>query len=302
MKIISYEKIYFDKLKTSYEEVFKRGFIEKEIYESRFCFNKKFSSYLLIDNNSKVIGHIGFKIHKFLNFGAKNIAFRFSTFLNNSFRGIGLYKEFMDYVKSDLKKSFEVDFIYAWPNKINLLSCLKDKDYINLNPIITWQHYLGFDDFNYKKVKDLNYEDFVNTSLDYLIKPKLNYLTYDTVKDLKIIFKDRVNKKYKIVFFNREKFAILGFSNIEDKIYISIVFNNNLEISNLLNILNYYHSNQNVIVQSWCFYKDYSLLRELIKSNFKNDGPIFYNGVYELGVNKFPINKYFPSMYNHDAF
>ena len=53
-------------------------------------------------------------------------SFRFSTFIIPSFRG-GYDLEFMNYVKNDLKNKFNVMYIYAWPNKINLLSCLKMK-------------------------------------------------------------------------------------------------------------------------------------------------------------------------------
>ena len=40
----------------------------------------------------------------------------------------------MDIVKKLLINKFDVKFIFAWPNINNLISCLKDIDYLNQNP------------------------------------------------------------------------------------------------------------------------------------------------------------------------
>ena len=55
-------------------------------------------------------------------------------------------------------------FIFAWPNINNLIKSLKDIDYLNQNPIITWQHDLGNKEYYYNKqenylVEDLNESD-----------------------------------------------------------------------------------------------------------------------------------------------
>ena len=61
----------------------------------------------------------------------------------------------MNFATGDLKNNFYVKFIFAWPNKINLISCLKDSKYINLNPVITWQ--LNLNDFTNKDKIEKNF-------------------------------------------------------------------------------------------------------------------------------------------------
>ena len=119
----------------------------KDEYEKRFKFGNYFSSFLIFDRKyKKIIGHVGFKINN-LNPRIKGrIGFRHSTFIAEEYRGIGVYQYFMNYATEDLKNNFYVKFIFAWPNKINLISCLKDSKYINLNPVITWQ--LNLNDFS----------------------------------------------------------------------------------------------------------------------------------------------------------
>ena len=301
-KIISYKSSYFNKLKISYENSFNKLFISQALYEQRFSYHKTYSSYLLISNKDKVVGHIGFRIHNSNIGNLCKIAFRFSTFIIPSFRGGGMYLEFMNYVKNDLKNKFNVMYIYAWPNKINLLSCLKDENYINLNPIITWQHKLGNEKTSYEEEKIFKYKTIDFTNFDHIINKKEFGLTVDNLHDYKYLFVNRDNKEYKVISVEKNKYAILGISNIENKELISIIVNNELEIKFILNVLNMFHKYKKSLVQCWCFYKDRNLLRQLIKSNFKEDGPIFYNGVYELTHNRFPVNDYFPHMYNHDAF
>lgn len=299
--IIKYEDIYFDQLKKAYELSFNKKFFSKDIYKLRFKYNNIYSSYLLIDSNKKIVGHLGFRIHLLNNNSKNKIAFRFSTFIIPSYRGSGFYLKMMEFVKIDLKEKFEVDFIYAWPNKINLLSCLKDKDYINLNPILTWQHVLE-DKFVKENSQNIKYDFLHETDLNLEFKTNDNQLTFDSKDKLISILKDRFNKTYKIIYLNSKKFAIVGITYIDNKEYLSIVINNNLEVSAILNKLSQIHKNKNTIIQCWCFHEDYNLLRQLIKNNFNANGPIFYNGIYSLNNKKFPLNRYFPNMYNHDAF
>lgn len=301
-KIINYTSDYFTKLKLSYEQSFNKIFITKELYERRFYYKDKYSSYLLISKDYEVMGHIGFRIHNFNNNLNSKIAFRFSTFLINSLRGSGIYLELMDHVKNDLKVKFNIDFIFAWPNRVNLISCLKDSDYINLNPIITWQHQLGNKEYNYTKEDNFIYKNLDLTNLDNEVNPKKFVLTKESKNNFKTLFKDRDNKKYKIIKVSKNKYAILGISIIKNRQFISIVLNNDLNINFIINVLNMYYKNSSTFVQCWCFHNDKDLLRQLLKSNFQDNGPVFYNGFYKLKEVKFTLNDYYPSMYNHDAF
>ena len=88
---------------------------------------------------------------------------------------------------------------------------------------------------------------------------------------------------------------------------MSIVLFRGLSIDEIISILNQIyngqnHNNKNNIVQIWCNPNDRFLLVSLLKARFLPNGPVFYNGVYELTNIKFPSNQYCPCMYNHDAF
>ena len=301
-KPIYYKSEYFNNLRDSYEESFNKKFISQEVYERRFIYGLRFSSYILISKDSEVVGHIGLRIHNLNSKENYKIAFRFSTFLIPALRGSGIYQRFMDYVKNDLKVNFGIDFIYAWPNRINLNSCLKDVDYINLNPIITWEHKLGNDEYKYSREEFFEYKKLDFIQFESTISENQFSLTKELENNFHLLFKDRTDKKYKIISSNNSNFAILGISFINNKQLISIVFNKGLKIEYIINVLNMQYGNFQSIVQSWCFYRNKKLLRELLKCNFSDNGPVFYNGVYELGDIKFPLNDYFPSMYNHDAF
>ena len=126
-----YESIDYDNLKDAYKEAFNREFLEKDQYERRFKSGKYFSSLILEKKTQKIVGHTGFKISN-LNPKIKGkIGFRYSTFIAKDFRGNGIYSYLMNYASKELKINFNVKFIFAWPNKINLISCLKDSKYIN---------------------------------------------------------------------------------------------------------------------------------------------------------------------------
>ena len=55
-RFISYNSSLYEKLKISYEQAFKKPFLNQNVYESRFSFNGKNTSILLISKtNSKVL-------------------------------------------------------------------------------------------------------------------------------------------------------------------------------------------------------------------------------------------------------
>ena len=95
-KIINYKSSFFESLKSSYENSFNKKFISRFVYENRFGYKDKYSSYLLISAvDESVIGHIGFRIHNLNSKLKYKIAFRFSTFIVPRLRGSGIYLEFM---------------------------------------------------------------------------------------------------------------------------------------------------------------------------------------------------------------
>lgn len=307
-EVKQYEEIFYKDLNLSYKESFEIDFLTKNEYRKRFKLNNEYSSFLLINREKQfIVGHIGFKLNN-LNFDIKGkIAFRFSTFIAPNYRGTGLYKYFMDIVKTLLIKKFDVKFIFAWPNINNLISCLKDIDYLNQNPIITWQHYLGNKECSYNKQERYLIEDINKSNFKIKFQPNKYDLTFENIEDLKSTLFNRKNKKYKLIL-NGDYFFIIGESKINNNIYLSVVIFRGMTINSIISILNQIYNGENhnnktnCIVQIWCNPKDRFLLGSLLKARFLPNGPIFYNGVYELTRTKFPSNKYFPCMYNHDAF
>ena len=301
-----YESFDYDNLKHAYKEAFNREFLEKDHYERRFKAGKYFSSFLILERKTqKIVGHTGFKISN-LNPKIKGkIAFRYSTFIAKDFRGNGIYSYLMNYACKELKINFNVKFIFAWPNKINLISCLKDSKYINLDPIITWQ--LNLDDFiqkvNWKnELPNINYTfiSLKDSKFDFDISHRENYLTYESSNDLKSILFERDNKKYFYIAYEN-MYSIIGYSILNKTKYLSIILNRGFEINLLLSIIKLYFKGNNFIVQLWCDKSDRYLLRSILKENFIPNGPIFFNGVYELTGDEFP-KELLIAMYNHDAF
>jgi len=300
--IKEYDDDYYQRLEIAYEESFKRKFLSKEEYSNRFKYEKKYSSFLLINKNNKnVIGHVGFKLNNLNKEIDGKIAFRFSTFIAPEYRGTGIYKFFMDKVKKKLVKYFGVKFIFAWPNFNNLLSCLKDPTYLNQAPIITWQHKLRYCNYKYEIENGYFFENFCDNKTKFTTNENNTNLTCDSYQDIRLILFDRQNKKYKLIH-KGNSFSIIGESYLDEIIYLSIVFLQDISINKIISILNSIYKSGNVIVQIWCNPKDRFLQRSIIKSNFLPTGPIFNNGIYELTEKRFPFNNYFPNMYNHDAF
>ncbi len=301
-EVKQYEENFYDDLKLSYKESFKKDLLTKNEYIKRFKLNNEYSSFLLINRDNKnIVGHIGFKISNLNSDIQGKIAFRYSTFIAPNYRGTGLYKYFMDIVKKLLIKKFDAKFIFAWPNINNLKSCLKDIDYLNQNPIITWQYNLANEEYSYNK--EISYSVKNINEIEFNIKLELNRysLTLENFEDLKLILFNRKNKTYKVIFKGDNLF-IIGESKINNNTYLSLVFSKGMSIDSIIYILNHLYKGNNHIVQIWCNPTDRLLLSSLLKAGFLPNGPVFYNGVYELTKTKFPVNKYFPSMYNHDAF
>ncbi len=290
-----YNSSYYDKLCFSYKIAFKRDFLDKKVYESRFKFKNRYTSLVLLNKNeSEVLAHVGFRVHKANPKICKFIAFRFSTFVNKSLRGQGVYQEMMRYADDFLKNVFKVDLIYAWPNKINLISCLKDKKYQNLPLINTWQ----------KEIFCVN--DF-NENNDYIKLKKIskidNQLTNDDLEITNNLFTNRENKKYYHLLDPKGNNLILGKSKFNECIYFSLLHYNFESLSWILNIIERLGSKSyKNYVQLWCNYNEYENLRMILKNGFEPNGPCFNRGVYILNEKNVSNIYAFPSMYHHDAF
>ena len=290
-----YNSSFYEKLSESYVLAFKKNFLKKNIYESRFKFKNKYSSIVLLNKNEdKILGHIGFRIHLANPSICNFIAFRFSTFIDSSLKGKGIYQEMMKYASDFLKNEFKVDLIYSWPNKINLISCLKDPKYINLSPINTWQKEIFCIDVP-KKTEPIQLSDL------NIIK---NNLTKDNLENFKKFFLERENKKY--FFFKYPltgEILILGKSEINNNNFFSVISSDYYSIQWILDIVKSLgEKSKKNYVQLWCNYNDNENLRFVLKNGFEPNGPVFNRGIYILNqTNNFNIDL-FPSMYHHDAF
>tara|TARA_Y100001933_G_scaffold191440_1_gene190763 strand:+ start:1161 stop:2063 length:903 start_codon:yes stop_codon:yes gene_type:complete len=290
-----YNPSYYDKLCCSYKTIFKRNFLDKKVYESRFKYNNRYTSIVLLDkNDSEILGHLGFRVHKANPNICRFIAFRFSTFVNKSLRGKGAYQEMMKFAEDFLKKEFKVDLIYSWPNKINLISCLKDPEYQNLPIINTWQKEI----FCAGEYNDYNiYNKFEN------IDKVKNQLTNDDLEITKNLFTNRENKNYYKLLDPKGNLLILGESKLNQDIYFSLLHYNFDSLSWILNLIKKLGSKScKNFVQLWCDYNEYANLRTILKSGFEPNGPTFNRGVYILDRKNVSNIYAFPSMYHHDAF
>ena len=74
-----------------YKNVFGRA-ITKDQYLKTFLDNKTFHSQIAINDKNDIIGHIGISQHPMKGLKEKKIGFRFSTFINEEYRGTGVYQ------------------------------------------------------------------------------------------------------------------------------------------------------------------------------------------------------------------
>tara|TARA_A100001388_G_scaffold277673_1_gene270475 strand:- start:4324 stop:5244 length:921 start_codon:yes stop_codon:yes gene_type:complete len=290
-----YNSSYYDKLFCSYKTVFQRNFLDKKVYETRFKFNNKYTSIVLLDKNeSEILAHVGFRVHKANPQICRFIGFRFSTFVNKSLRGKGVYQEMMKFAEDFLKTELKVDLIYSWPNKINLISCLKDPKYKNLPLINTWQKEVlcsGEYDENNFEIK-----------LEKISRVK-NQLTDDDLEITKNLFTNRENKKYYKLKDPQGNNLILGKSKLNQDIYFSLLHYSFDSLPWILNLIERLGSKScKNFVQLWCDFNEYENLRMILKSGFEPNGPTFNRGVYILDRKNVSNIYAFPSMYHHDAF
>ena len=97
-----------------YKNAFGRT-ITIEQYLKTFLDNKTFHSQIALDDTNNIIGHIGISQHSIKGLKEIKIGFRFSTFINEKYRGTGVYQNLMNSTLDYLRDS-DISVLYAWPS------------------------------------------------------------------------------------------------------------------------------------------------------------------------------------------
>ena len=203
-------------------------------YLKTFLDNQRFHSQIALNDTNDIIGHIGISQHPIKGLKEKKIGFRFSTFINEKYRGTGVYQNLMNSTLNYLRES-DISLLYAWPNKFNLVSCLKDHNFHPLFPQTTFEYIFNFnydkniensDIYNFEILNNSNIQSHKLNELSFLYsKLHESIVDYDTNSFTKRL--TRNNKvTYCIIKKNSEIVSLLGFQ--EDKnenIYCAIHIN-----------------------------------------------------------------------------
>ena len=288
-------------------------------YIKTFLDNQIFHSQIAKNDSNEIVGHIGISQHPLKGLKEKKIAFRFSTFINEKYRGKGLYQKLMNSTLDYLKVS-NISLLYAWPNKINLLSCLKDNNFHPLFPQTTFEYSFSINFEKNSQNTDAYSIDIFNNS-NFQIN-KLNNLCllysslYESIVDYDTdSLKKRLTRNNKVIYClikkNSKIVSFLGFQEDQfESIYCALHFNQidffqlKIILSDLVNSI--WKNKKQIKCQMWISQKNRSEIRNAIKSGMIENGPIFYRGFYitnKLNKLDFPeelLTK--TSMLNHDAF
>ena len=306
-----------DEIVYHYKKAFGRE-ITIEQYLKTFLDKQTFHSQIAINEFKEIIGHIGISQHPLKGLKDKKVGFRFSTFIDEKYRGTGAYQNLMDSTLDYLKES-NISVLYAWPNKINLVSCLKDNNFHPLFPQTTFEYIFNIPSNNNQKIPDqYNIEilDNHDIKINQLNELKLLYSNlYESIVDYDTnSLEKRLTRNNKVIYFiikkNSKIISFLGLQENNDNIYCGIHINL-IDICQLkeilLNLVNSIWKNKNQIkCQMWLSQKNREGIRNAIKSGMVENGPIFYRGFYLTNkLNKLDFSEEFitkTSMLNHDAF
>lgn len=285
--IITYSEKYYLDLAKGYEENFGRKLLPQELYDRRFSWMGEPTSYLYTDSK-QVLGHIGYRL-RMSESGV--VAFRFSTFISKTLRGKGCYQELRSLSMQKLRELYDVQIVYTWPNRINLLSSLKDPEFRYERGIPTWEcrgklQIIG-DEID---IADITLTDEI---LEDINKNSLTIETSETFLSELQVRKDRV---FKVIVSDGRVQAILSKKVIDGIEYIAYYFARseyilNASIDNSMNVIN----------QLWISGDDRELMRSALKKNFEQRGPVFNLGTYDYRQNKSSLLGN-AKMYHHDAF
>tara|TARA_B100000700_G_C15053850_1_gene861770 strand:- start:3183 stop:4139 length:957 start_codon:yes stop_codon:yes gene_type:complete len=316
-KIRTVKRSDIDNVIDSYENNFGLQ-ISKDQYDLTFITNQDMMSHAAFDHNGYVLGHIGIYVGT-LKGNNKKIGFRFSTFVDKQERGSGLYNKIMDEVLFSLKEN-NIPILYAWPNPINLVSCLKDNRYNPLPPQNTFEYRQNINEVKLNTIKTNNFklirkadmnEGLIISILDTYSKnfESLQSYTHKSMKN-RLIRNQKV--KYCISIENSEVKALIGLKELsKDSIYCAIHIND-FAFDELINstsnlIKSTFRDKKEIVFQSWIHHENRNGIRNAIKSGFRESIPIFNRGFYIVNnedIKNTPLISCLSksSMLDHDAF
>ena len=307
-----------DEITYHYKNAFARD-ITIDQYIKTFIDEKIFHSQIATNNSNEIIGHIGISQHPIKGLKGKKIGFRFSTFVDEKYRGKGVYQNLMNSTLDYLKES-NISVLYAWPNKINLVSCLKDNNYHPLFPQTTFEYIFNINpNKNIQNLDQYSFEilnssynqsyklDDVNLLYSRIYESIVDYDTNSLEKRL-----SRNNKvKYCLIKENSKIVSFLGFQEDKDNNIYCAIHINSIDFCKLKEILSdlvnsIWRNKQQIKCQMWLSQNNRAGIRNAIKSGMTENGPIFYRGFYITNkLNKLDFPEEFitkTSMLNHDAF
>ena len=301
-----------------YKNAFGRT-ITIEQYLKTFLDNKTFHSQIALDDTNNIIGHIGISQNSIKGLKEKKIGFRFSTFINEKYRGTGVYQILMNSTLDYLRDS-NISVLYAWPNKFNLVSCLKDNNFHPLFPQTTFEYIFDINYFKNKKNSDLyNFEILNESNIQSHKIEELSFLYSQIHESIVDYNKDSLAKRltrndkvtYCIIKKNSEIVSLLGLQEDKDQniycaIHINLIDFCQLKelLSDLVNLI--WNKKKQIKCQMWISQNNREGIRNAIKSGMLENGPIFYRGYYITNkINKLDFSEEFitkTSLLNHDAF
>ena len=301
-----------------YKNAFGRT-ITIEQYLKTFLDNKTFHSQIALDDTNNIIGHIGISQDSIKGLKEKKIGFRFSTFINEKYRGTGVYQNLMNSTLDYLRDS-NISVLYAWPNKFNLVSCLKDNNFHPLFPQTTFEYIFDTNHYKNKKNSDLYKFEILNESNIQSHQLEELSVLYSQIHESIVDYsKNSLAKRltrndkvtYCIIKKKSEIVSLLGLQEDKDQniycaIHINLIDFCQLKelLSDLVNLI--WNKNKQIKCQMWISQNNREGIRNAIKSGMLENGPIFYRGYYITNkINKLDFSEEFitkTSLLNHDAF
>lgn len=307
-----------DEIFYHYKNIFGRA-ITIEQYLKTFLDNQTFHSQIAINDKNDIIGHIGISQHPIKGLKEKKIGFRFSTFINEQYRGTGIYQNFMNSTLNYLKES-NISILYAWPNKFNLVSCLKDNNFHPLFPQTTFEYIFNINDDFDRQNSDLYDIDILNnTNIEPNKLDELSFIyskLYESIVDYDAnSLEKRLTRNNKVIYCtikkNCEIISFFGLKEDKDENIYCAIHINLIDLCQLKKILSdivnsIWNNKKRIKCQMWLSQKNRDGIRNAIKSGMVENGPIFYRGFYITDKkNKLDFPEEYltkTSLLNHDAF
>lgn len=190
-----------------------------------------------------------------------------------------------------IRDSIGVHTVYTWPNRINLISSLKDPDFRVRESIPTWQRrgrLIG----SGKKV------EIKEALINRLLIEKLNSgsLTVETPASLTKELQARKDRIFEGVIEKGLLRALMSSKVIDGVEHVAYYY---VEGSYLMDCR--IEERESVINQIWIGKGERSLMRSALKVGFEQSGPVFNMGMYSLCEDSKNIEGS-ARMYHHDVF